>query len=170
MTIGRVLRSRGALASVTLLALAACEPDSASRGEPVDTSALEVELMEADRAFYRATAESGADGWASFFAEDGAIVQSGVGEIRGRAAVHAAMTPYFAAGAQLSWDPVRAEVSADGTLGYTVGEYESESLGPDGESVIGRGLYVSVWRREGGGSWRVVMDLGNPVDTPSEEG
>jgi len=161
---------RGLVVIVALIGLAACGPDAASRGEPVDPNVLEAELMEADRAFNVATAESGADGWASFFAEDGAIVQSGVGEIRGRSAIHASMVPYFAAGARLSWDPLRAEVSGDGTLGYTIGEYRSESVGPDGESVIGRGLYVSVWRRQGDGSWRVVMDLGNPVDVLTEEG
>lgn len=136
----------------------------------MDSSVLEAELMEADRAFNKATAESGVEGWVSFFAEDAAMVQSGVGEIRGKEAIFATMAPYFAAGAGLSWEPSRAEVSADGTLGYTVGEYVSETVGPDGESVIGRGLYVSVWRRESDGSWRVVMDLGNPVDPPTDEG
>ncbi len=136
----------------------------------MDSSVLEAELMEADRAFNVATAESGADGWASFFAEDATMVQSGVGEIRGKEAIFATMAPYFAVGARLSWDPLRAEVSADGTLGYTIGEYESESVGPDGAGVIGRGVYVSVWRREGDGSWRVVVDLGNPIDTPRDEG
>lgn len=126
--------------------------------------------MEADRAFNRATAESGADGWASFFAEDGSIIQSGVGEIRGRSEIHATMLPYFAAGARLTWSPLRADASDDGTLGYTLGEYQSESTGPDGAPVIGRGLYVSVWRKEADGSWRVVMDLGNPVDTSTDEG
>ena len=161
---------RGVVVIVALIGLAACGPDAASRAEPVDPSVLEAQLMAADRAFNVATAESGADGWASFFAEDGAVVRSGVGEIRGRADIRASMVPFFAAGARLSWDPLRAEASGDGTLGYTIGEYRSESIGPDGETVIGRGLYVSVWRREGDGSWRVVMDLGNPVDVPTEEG
>lgn len=154
---------------VSLAGLAASGPDAAIRGEPVDSSVLEAELMEADRAFNKATAESGAEGWASFFAEDATMVQSGVGAIRGKEAILATMAPYFATGARLSWEPSRAEVSADGTLGYTIGEYQSETVGPDGERAIGRGLYVSVWRRGDDGGWRVVMDLGNPVDSPMEE-
>lgn len=161
---------RRVVVMVALTGLAACGPEATGRGEPVESSVLEAELMAADRAFNVATAESGVEGWASFFAEDAAMVQSGVGEIRGKEAIFATMAPYFALGARLSWDPLRAEVSADGTLGYTIGEYESESVGPDGEGVIGRGVYVSVWRREGDGSWRVVLDLGNPIDTPSDEG
>ena len=167
MATSRKLWGRGMLALITL---AACAPDSASQGESMSMSALEAELMAADRAFNLATAESGADGWASFFVEDGTIVQSGVGQINGRAAIHAAMAPYFAGGAKLAWDPLRAEASADGTLGYTIGEFESEGATADGETVISRGLYVSIWRRETDGSWRVVMDLGNPVDTPPDEG
>ncbi len=161
---------RRVVVMIALTGLAACGPGTASREEPVDASVLEAELMDADRAFNAATSESGVEGWASFFAEDAAMVQSGVGEIRGKEAIFATMAPYFATGARLSWEPLRAEVSGDGTLGYTIGEYRSETVGADGESLSGRGLYVSVWRREGDGSWRVVMDLGNPVDVPTEEG
>lgn len=50
---------------VALTGLAACGPEATSRGEPVDSSVLEAELMAADRAFNVATTQSGVEGWDS---------------------------------------------------------------------------------------------------------
>ena len=56
-----------------------------------------------------------------------------------------------------------AEVSSSGDLGYTVGSFESYGLDESGAEVRGQGLYVSIWRRQADGSWKVEMDLGNPT-------
>lgn len=132
---------------------------------PQDSSAGA--LMQADRDFAAAVAEGGADAWASWFAEDGAIIQPGVGEIRGRAAIREFMAGLNEPGVSLRWAPDRADVAAGGDLGWTTGHYVSESTAPDGTPQRAEGLYVSIWRRQADGSWKVVMDLGNPVDTPA---
>ncbi len=127
-------------------------------------------LMEADRAFDRATAERGADGWLEFFAEDGAMIQAGVGEIRGLPEIREAMSDAFV-GRTLRWQPQRADVSSSGDLGYTVGTWEMRAVSvSEGSGTLGRGMYVSIWRKQDDGSWRVVMDLGNPVSLSVGEG
>jgi ketosteroid isomerase-like protein len=65
-----------------------------------------------------------------------------------------------------SWAPERADVSTAGDLGYTVGRYRTVVGGPDGEELEGTGMYVSIWRRQADGSWKVEMDLGNPIIRP----
>ena len=70
---------------------------------------------------------------------------------------------FSSSGVSLTWRPTRAHASDDGTLGFTVGEYESTSPGSDGEPVVGHGLYVSIWVMQPDGSWKVIMDLGNPT-------
>ena len=136
---------------------------SSARQEPsVD------ELMLADREFAAAVAEGGAEAWASWFDEDGAIIQPRVGEIRGRAAIRDFMAALDDPSVSLSWEPVRADIAASGELGWTTGSYVSSSVAPDGTPQRGEGRYVSIWRRQEDGSWKVVMDLGNPVDPGSE--
>ena len=104
------------------------------------------------------------DGWVSFFDDAGAMIQAGTGEIRGLEAIREVMEGTFSAsGVSLTWDPTRAHASDDGTLGFTVGGYEFTSLGADGQPDVGHGLYVSIWRRQADGSWKVIMDLGNPT-------
>ena len=161
----RDLRSVGGFMGTLLCLLAACAPqDTADVVAAPDPDALNRSLMEADRAFNRATQERGADGWVSFFDADGAMILEGVGEIDGLDSIGEAMGGVFSSpGVSLTWEPVRAHASADGTLGFTVGSYESTSVGSDGESAVGHGLYVSIWRRQSDGSWKVMMDLGNPT-------
>jgi ketosteroid isomerase-like protein len=122
--------------------------------------------MEADRAFAADVREGGSEAWASWFAEDGAMVRPGDGEVRGREAVRTAMAGLDAPGVSLQWEPDRAEIAASGDLGWTTGSFVSEGPGPDGEIVRGEGRYVSIWRLQEDGSWKVVMDLGNPTGQP----
>jgi ketosteroid isomerase-like protein len=100
-------------------------------------------LMEADRAFAAAVAEGGSEAWASWFADDGV---------------------------SLHWEPLRADIAASGDLGWTTGTYLSEARGEDGTVNRGEGRYVSIWRLQEDGSWKVVMDLGNPTGSPPEGG
>lgn len=126
-------------------------------------SAFELELMAADRAFNGATQARGAEGWVSYFDAQGAMIQANRGEIRGLDAIREAIAGLDDPAFTLTWEPVRAQGSDDGTLGYTVGSYES-IVALTADTTVSRGLYVSVWRRQPDGSLKVVMDLGNPTE------
>lgn len=147
-----------------LLALGVGCADSSPPGPPGTPEAWKEELMATDRAFSDATAERGAEGWVSFFGRQGSMISQGIGETRGAEAILRLMQPVFAdSGYSLTWEPIRAEVSSAGDLGYTVGRYTSVHRGEEGGEVRTTGLYVSVWRRQEDGSWKVEMDLGNPL-------
>ncbi|HSM88135.1 MAG TPA: nuclear transport factor 2 family protein [Candidatus Limnocylindrales bacterium] len=116
---------------------------------------MEKQLRDADLAFAQATAERRIEGWMEFFAEDGAIIREGK-ILTGKQAIRQFYEPVFAnRDFTLSWVPTKAEVSKDGTLGYTYGDAEAK-VG----AVTSRGMYVTVWRRING-KWKVVLDLGS---------
>src|SRR5215213_1418351 len=52
---------------------------------------------------------------------------------------------------QVKWQPIAADVSRAGDLGYTHGTYESGNE---------RGSYVRIWKKQNG-EWRIVMDVTN---------
>ena len=139
----------------------ACGPGPAA-DRPAGAAAFELELMAADRAFDAATQAEGSAGWVRFFDPEGAMIQASRGEIRGLEAIRGAVASLDEPGFTLTWEPLRAQGSADGTLGYTVGRYESRTA-LAGDTTVSRGAYVSIWRRQPDGSLKVVMDLGNPV-------
>jgi ketosteroid isomerase-like protein len=72
------------------------------------------------------------------------------------------------AGSSLSWQPVYAAVAASRDLGFTIGEYTSTGRGPTGAAVQRFGKYLTVWRLQPDGTWKFVVDGGNP--TPSRGG
>jgi ketosteroid isomerase-like protein len=65
----------------------------------------------------------------------------------------------------LGWAPEIAGVSAAGDLGWTSGPFEYRKEKTD-EKPIATGHYVTVWRRQADGSWKVALDTGisHPLD------
>jgi ketosteroid isomerase-like protein len=119
-------------------------------------------LMQADRDFDKATAETGVEGWVSYFAEDGQMFPAGAEIVSGRAAIREAMAPAFKnPGFSLRWKPLGADVSRAGDLGYTYGTYVAKKPGPQGQAVERHGKYVSIWKKQADGSWKIVVDIGN---------
>lgn len=116
-------------------------------------------LMQADRDFAAAVAAHGVDGWVSFFAEDGAQIADKKGLVTGHDAIRAFMGPFLAK-MKLRWAPARADVSGD--LGYTYGHAQIVKIDDAGkEQIVARTQYLTVWKRQADGSWKVVLDVGN---------
>jgi ketosteroid isomerase-like protein len=62
----------------------------------------------------------------------------------------------------------RVEVVESGDLGFTQGTYEATMTGPDDRPVVEGGKWVTVWRRDAKGQWRVTTDIAN-TDAPPPE-
>jgi len=150
---------RGPLLLLAVSALACAEAPEPQA--PPDASVL----MEADRAFSADVQQGGSEAWVSWFAEGGSQIVEGLGEVRDSDTRRQLMAG-LDQGVSLSWEPTRADIAASGDLGWTTGTFVSEAPGPDGETVRGEGWYVSIWRLQPDGTWKVVMDLGNPKERP----
>jgi len=59
----------------------------------------------------------------------------------------------------LVWEPLFADVSISGDLGYSYGIYtmteKSDSLKTE------KGTYLSIWKKDNNGKWKFVLDTGN---------
>lgn len=83
-----------------------------------------------------------------------AIFFSGPEALRGKAAVASRWARYFnGAVAPFSWRPDQVQVLDSGTLALSTGPVSD----PQGQ-LIGR--FVSLWRQEEPGVWRIVFDRG----------
>lgn len=122
------------------------------------------DLMEADRAFARATAERGVDGWVEAFAADGMMFRN-ARPVVGHDAIRQAMQPALDSERfTLTWEPVAGEISSAGDLGYTWGEWESRTTGEGGAVTVSSGTYVTIWRHRPGRGWKVALDIGNDAE------
>lgn len=128
---------------------------------PLLAADMPQQLMEADRAFDAATLAKGLDGWMSYFADDARLNQRPT-EIVGKAALREFYSKMFARSEfSLRWQPIHAEASKDGTLGFTYGVSQMSYRDDKGELVKHEGRYLTVWRKQRDGSWKVATDLGS---------
>ena len=73
-------------------------------------------------------------------------------------------------GLSLKWTPVFAAMSRSGDLGYTTGPAEWRKEKED-VTPFGYGQFLSIWRKQKDGAWKVALDVGSEVPGPpkSEE-
>jgi len=69
----------------------------------------------------------------------------------------------------LAWHPIYADIAASSDLGFTIGQYISTGRGPSGAAVQSFGKYLTVWQRQSDGTWKFVVDGGNPSPAPRPE-
>lgn len=151
---------RAALLSAALFLLAGC-------GGPagVDLNAEREKVLEADRQFAVETLERGGDGWADYFAED-AIMFPASGRIVGQDSIRATMTRVMTPDApKLLWEPESAVIGKGGDLAFTIGRWQSVAEAHGEKTVLAQGNYLTVWRKEPDGEWKVITDMGN-MDQP----
>jgi ketosteroid isomerase-like protein len=95
-------------------------------------------LLAADRAHARA-----AD-FMSAFADDATYLHPGAALVRGKDAIRSALA---GSPGPVTWTPEYADVSDDGTLGYTYGWTRQRDL---------QGKYLACWRRQPEQPWRII--------------
>lgn len=140
-----------------------CTPSLDTGLRPSRAAVLENQLMQADRDFQTATHARGIDGWMSYYTSDAIRIVYGGGMVKGLEAIRKLDAPYVADPASvINWEPTEAHAYSDGDYGVTIGKYSVVSRKPaDAGKELGRGRYVTTWRRENG-KWLVVMDTGHP--------
>jgi hypothetical protein len=126
------------------------------------TEKYKAELIAADKAFCAASVKQGPQ--AAFL---GVISKEGklLGDKRGQTGPDAVRSMFvqLPPTATLTWDPSFVDVSSSGDLGYTWGRYmmtiPTGKLGS--RPIIRMGTYVTIWKRQLGGGWKVVLDGGS---------
>ena len=66
----------------------------------------------------------------------------------------------------ISWVPRDARIAASGDLGFTTGDALMTSVGPTGAAMQGFTKYLTIWRKEPDGHWRVVVTGSNDRPSP----
>lgn len=117
-------------------------------------------LVQMERDFAKAAATKGTrDAFLEFIADDGVLFQPG--PVNGKKF----WTERQPRKGLLSWEPVFADVSRAGDLGYTTGPWEFRPNGPD-DKPVAFGQYFTIWKKQSDGSWKFVLDRGVGSENP----
>jgi ketosteroid isomerase-like protein len=146
----RCLKLPAVLALGVPLLLGACAPKP-----PHDDAALTRQVTETEPAFAATMARRDFEAIKGFLADE-AVFDGASQPLRGKEAVAAAWKAYFdGPSPPFSWEPDRVVVLASGTL--------AQSGGPvrDAQGKV-TARFNSIWRQQGAGTWRIVLDKGEP--------
>ena len=116
-------------------------------------------LFDLEARFAKDVAEKGGAGFAAWFANDGVTLGNGVAPVVGKVAIEKSTT-WTPRDYQLTWTPTDAVMGASGDMGYTWGHFEGHSKDANGNPVTTTGRYITIWRKQADGNWKVVLDAG----------
>jgi uncharacterized protein (TIGR02246 family) len=60
--------------------------------------------------------------------------------------------------AEVSWKPVKVEVARSGDLAYSWGKGKVSTKDKKGKVTETTGKYVSVWKKQADGGWKIAID------------
>jgi ketosteroid isomerase-like protein len=129
---------------------------------PARAADLQTELdavVQAEKAFSRTSVEKGMrDSFVEFLAADGILFRPD--PVPGKEWTRARPAPSIT----LIWRPVHADIARSADLGYTTGPWEIRN--PESKEVLGHGQYITVWKKQADGSWKVAIDIGIGNEKP----
>ena len=132
---------------------------------PIDLDAARQELMDADRAWVDTRNDAAA--FSANFTADAVFLPPNAPRVDGRGDIEEFVTNLLGLpGFSIIWEVTSAHVSDGADLGYTLGTYEMTLDDPDGNPMRMVGKYLTAWRKQADGEWRVTADMFNEDAPP----
>ncbi|HTB96489.1 MAG TPA: nuclear transport factor 2 family protein [Terracidiphilus sp.] len=122
-------------------------------------NAGKMQLFDLDTRFAKDVEKRGGAAFADWFAEDAVELGNGAAPNVGREAIARSAT-WLPKDYQLTWAPTDAAMGPSGDMGYTWGHFEGHSKDANGNPVTTSGRYITIWRKQADGNWKVVLDAG----------
>jgi len=121
-------------------------------------------LRAADEAWMKVYSAKDLQKTVEFCDEHGSMLAPNAPIATGKAAISKLIATDFSYG-DLVWHADKVGVAQSGDLGYTSGAYKFTFKDPAGKTVIDNGKYLTVWKKQTDGSWKVLFDMFN-TDMP----
>lgn len=140
------------LVTLGFLLITSCSPPG------IDKDQIKNEIFETEKSFEKMVLEKGLYEGFTAFAADNAVLMRNDSIINGKEAI----INYMAKGKEnegkykLEWTPDFIEVAESGELAYTYGKYTLKLA--ENDSLIGKGIFHSIWKKQADGSWKYVWD------------
>jgi ketosteroid isomerase-like protein len=141
----------------------ASKPSSVQAGNPLTDPGMSpgIEfLYQLEAKFAADTARGGGPAFAEWFAPDAVTLANGKAPVTGHDAIAASAT-WTPQSYQLTWKPEGARIGAGGDMGFTWGHYDGVSKDAQGNSIKTSGRYMTVWKKQPDGQWKVEVDASN---------
>ena len=164
------LTALAALAAVAALSMmTACAPAPAPTPlPPPDTRAVdEKAIRDSEIAWVNDMATHDVERVLPHYTDDATVMGAGFPVMKGKDAIREGLKGLIAdPKASMTFTSVTVEVARSGDLGYSRGTYELTAPDPKTKKPASeRGSFVTVYRKQAGGSWKAVQDIITPDAT-----
>jgi ketosteroid isomerase-like protein len=120
-------------------------------------------MVDAEKKFYQTGQEQGTRAaFLAFLADDAIVFQPG--PVNGKEA----WSKRTENGLDLIWEPTFAAIARSGDFGYDTGPAKWRANKKD-EKFLGHGQFVSIWKKQKDGSWKVALDCGIENPEPANK-
>ena len=120
-------------------------------------------MVESERKFYQTGQEKGTRAaFLAFLADDGVVFRPGPvngKEVWGKRPEN---------GFDLIWEPTFAAIARSADFGYTTGPAKWRASKKE-EKFLGYGQFISIWKKQKDGSWKVALDCGIENPEPASK-
>jgi ketosteroid isomerase-like protein len=140
--------------------------ESPTLADPAFSSDTQV-LIDADKRFAADVLKGGGAVFVSWFADDAVTLSNQKATVQGKSAITSQAT-WKPDDYQLTWTPDGARIGPSRDMGVTWGRFEGRSRDHQGNPLVTSGRYITVWRKDKSGQWKVVLDASN--DAPPDTG
>lgn len=138
-------------------------PGGAAVGAPASTGVVglspgALQLLTLDGEFSQAVAKGGGAAFVQWFDDDAVTLSNGRPPVRTKAGI-ASSARWKPGEYTLQWTPMGAEMGPSGDMGFTWGHYDATTTAAKGQPpTVQSGRYITVWKREADGKWKVALD------------
>jgi uncharacterized protein (TIGR02246 family) len=145
------------------LALAMLAAPSARAQQAVDTGAVRRAIDDGNRRWADAWKQGDAAALVALFADSGTQLATRTGRAtHGRAALDSLFRGQFAGPRPVDVQVITENLYVTGGSAVETGHYAYIFPSENAQERAVRGRYVTIWRRQADGSWRIYVDMGLP--------
>jgi uncharacterized protein (TIGR02246 family) len=143
------------------VSLGHCQDSGAERERVPQTAGRDdTAIRAASAGWSRAAQSKDVEKSLAFFADDAVMLAPKSPAVLGKQNIRKVWQRMLALpGRGLSFTPARVEVARSGDLAWEQGTYEFGTTDELGVTTIERGTYVTVWKKQLDGTWKVVGDI-----------
>ncbi len=156
-----MMKSTQLIATAFVLAICSfsCQEEK-EEAKKVDTKVEAENLMQASRDWSAAAVSRDAKKVLEFWADDAVMMSCGEPTLKGKEAIRQMVEgslkdPNFS----ISWEPVSAEVSESGDMGYLLETSKITMTDSTGTSNEMNFDTVTIWQKQADGKWKNVVDV-----------
>jgi uncharacterized protein (TIGR02246 family) len=126
----------------------------------------ELGIRAAESEMVKAAQAKDAAKFASFYTDDAALMVPNAPLATGPAIRQTFDQLFAAPGFSLKFEATKVVVATSGDLGYSQGRYDLTMNDPQGRPMTEVGKYVTVFRKQSDGSWKLTADIFNSDSPP----